>query len=227
MARLCMRAEALVREMFPLAGRWASRTQDPRTTHTVALWQRVVGSMDYVLSVRNPVEVVESLRTKLTTRRPEELYGTWLQGHWLAMRLTEGERRCFVFYEDWLADPGGTARRLAGFLGAEPGPADPIDGLFDDRLHRRRAEPAPWRRRVPMEAVALHLLLRALATAESGGARDATALHAVASPLDADVRLGIALVAERERIAAKRRAIEGGWAGARALRCSRSSWLRD
>lgn len=206
------RAADTAAALFAGDRRWGFK--DTRTLHTMPLWRRVIGPMDYVICVRHPVEVVRSLGTMLPDRTENELYGRWVHGNCLALRGTSGERRTFVFYDDWSVDPIGVAGRLNAFLEGHDAALDEdvqaeIRAFFDGSLHRRRADPtALGSPDVPVEAAALHLLLRALAAGEASGAPEATALQAVASRLDSGVSLESALAAERQESLSERRALD-------------------
>jgi hypothetical protein len=206
------RAAALVAEKFPPGARIAFK--DTRTLHTLPLWRGVVGPMDYLLCVRNPVEVVDSLRPQLADLTRGQLFAVWLRGTASALRATQGERRLVLPYEDWFEDALGVARRLAGFVHGSPDAltddaAARILGFFDARLRTRDGGTASLARDdVPAEVAAQHFLLRDLARAEAAGTEDAGALQAAASRLGGELRLQHVLAGEHRRAQAAARELE-------------------
>lgn len=173
MAPLRERAAALVEELFGDAPRWGFK--DPRTVFTLPLWRAAVGEMDYVICVRHPREVVASLHGAYVEPGHEALLGLWLEANREALRQTAGARRLVVAYEDWFADRDATARRLAGFLGADltPERRAAVRDAFAPTLRRERADRTPAD--LPPEALALHDLLRVLAAPEGPAASELAA----------------------------------------------------
>jgi hypothetical protein len=203
-----VRAAALLDEAFPRGARIAFK--DTRTVHTLALWRKVAGPMDYLLCVRNPVEVVDSLEPQLPDRTRGELFAVWLRATARALRCTEGQRRLVLPYEDWFLDPLAVARRLAAFVYGSPDAltdeaAAGILDFFDAGLRTRTGGTASLTADdVPAEVGAQHFLLRALARAEAEGSEDAAALQAVAARLEWGLRLGELAAAQRRAEVAER-----------------------
>ena len=215
------RAAALLAESFGPGRRMAFK--DTRTVHTLALWRQVAGPMDYVICVRNPREVVDSLSRMLPLRGAADLYGVWLKANARALRQTAGERRLVLPYEAWFADPEAVARRLAAFVGAddEPATVQRIAGFFDRGLQSQRSGAAQLvAADVPVEAAAMHFLLRALAGAEG---EDAAAVGEVAARLGDGLHLESALLGERDRAAAEREQL----AAERDALAGDRTWLRE
>jgi hypothetical protein len=182
------RISDLVDRYFAGSGRWGFK--DPRTTLTLPLWRSVVGEFDYVVCMRNPLEVVASAEGVSEAFDPVAL---WLYYGCEALRLTAGRRRIFVFYEEWLDGADRVTRRLGQFLhGPDWTPGEDARGRaaaeWDPSLRRRRATDLELAERVdvPVEARTLHFVSRALAEAERMGDERARALQAFAAALDED-----------------------------------------
>jgi hypothetical protein len=195
----------LVARQFGRGLRWGFK--DPRTAMTVPLWRAALGEFDYIICVRNPLEVAASLEPVVPAGIAR--IDLWLTYMCEALRHTAGRRRAFVFYEDWFADPMAVSRRLAVFLHGTP---ELMDGAAQERI-RDFFEPALRRQRVedltlaehagvPVAARALHLLMRCLAAAEENGTDQAPALQAVASALDDHIAVARAHAEDRNRLAA-------------------------
>jgi hypothetical protein len=174
----------LVARHFGGAARWGFK--DPRTTLTLPLWRRAVGEFDHVICLRNPLETVASAGNGLPPGA--DPVAIWTTYTCEALRLTEGRRRTFVFYEDWSIDPVAVARGLARFLGiADDSEAAPPGAAFDADLHREHAGELELAARgdIPFAARALHFLVRDLARAEASGEADrAAALQRLATSLE-------------------------------------------
>jgi hypothetical protein len=158
---------------------------------TLPIWRAVVGELDYVVCLRNPLEVRASADGALPPEVSE--IDLWLRYSCEALRLTAGRRRTFVFYEEWIEDAGGVVGRLASFL-AVPAAADGATAgaaaEWNPALRRRQATDLDLASAdgVAIEARALHFLVRTLAYAErAGDERRAVALQAVAAALDENV----------------------------------------
>jgi hypothetical protein len=187
MAVFRARIADLVKRHFAGSARWGFK--DPRTTLTLPVWRLIAGEFDYVICLRNPLEVMSSADGALP-REVDEV-GLWLHYGCEALRLTAGRRRTFVFYEEWMDDPLGVSRRLGCFVHGLNGAEDDhmmerAAAEWDPDLRHERADDLELARRddVAVEARALHFLIRALADAERNDDEHARALNAVASALD-------------------------------------------
>ena len=121
-AALRERGRKLIHESFRKAKLWGWK--DPRTCVTLPFWQQLLPPMHYVICMRNPIDVAQSL---------EDVYAQGLAGKavlsfenganlWLAymsavLRHTTGKLRLFVFYEDMMHDWKKETQRLSTFLG--------------------------------------------------------------------------------------------------------------
>ena len=148
-------ARAALRSLFDGRGRWG--WEDPRTSLTLPFWLELTGPMDYVVCVRNPVAVANSLEHRYArgagrlralssrTYRRRNWYELWLRYTRDALRATEGGRRTIVVYEHCHSDPEGVVERLRAFVGSPaPSGEDPLLALV--RADLRRSRDSPTRR---------------------------------------------------------------------------------
>lgn len=165
--------------------RWGFK--HPLTTLTLPLWRSVLGAFDFVICLRNPLESIASVGEDPGSPG-DDLIGIWTRFTCEALRLTAGERRAFIFYEDWQRDPEAVGGELVRFVDGttDPGAASRIAALFDPELHRERAGDLELAERddLPLVARALHFLVRDLAAAERSGHDSAQALQAMAERMD-------------------------------------------
>jgi len=92
--------------------------KDPRSCLVLPFWQKLLPGMEYVICVRNPQNVADSLVTGQWAASYNEAYWIWHTYTSNIIRHTAGRRRIFVFYEDFMGnDPMAAIRRLARFLG--------------------------------------------------------------------------------------------------------------
>lgn len=108
------RARELIRTEFGLSPLWGWK--DPRTCLTLPFWMQFLDPMSYIICLRNPVDVGRSLQMR-DGFAPEKSLNLWLLYIEAALVHTAGQRRLFLFYEDFMADRSEELRRLAAFLG--------------------------------------------------------------------------------------------------------------
>jgi hypothetical protein len=159
------RARALVDEHFDDGGRWGWK--DPRFSITLPFWRRLVGSMTYVVCVRDPHAVAASLAARDAGEHPvAESLALWLTYTASALSHTGGQRRLTLMYEDWFERPDVQFDRLARFVcGTEPPPEgweERAREFLDGRLrhHESRAESSGAEGGTPPEVAAAYALLR-------------------------------------------------------------------
>lgn len=163
LADLRQRARALIQSDFGRSPWWAWK--DPRTCLTIPFWQQLLPPVDYVLCLRDPLGVAQSLhrRDGFTIEKGGRLWLTYTAS---ALRWTSNRRRLLVFYEDVMRDCGGELERIASFLDRPVTAAtrDQVrEFLAEDLFHHRPSvtgsvdEPA-----VEFPAKSLYLTLRAL-----------------------------------------------------------------
>jgi hypothetical protein len=157
-------ARRLLVEHFAAAPLWGWK--DPRTCLTLPFWQDLIGTMRYVLCLRNPCAVVASLgrRNGISSARAERL---WLTHVGSSLAHTSGQPRLFVFYEDMIDDVAPELKRLNAFIGGPERQDDPriparvAEFLETDLCHHRMsiAELA-GDRRISFATKSLYLALR-------------------------------------------------------------------
>jgi hypothetical protein len=148
------------------AGQQVWGWKDPRSCLTLPFWQDLVGEMRYVICLRNPCAIAESLlqRNGLHFPHAEQL---WLAYTHAALAHTAAHPRLLVFYEDLLDDWRPQLRRLAAFLGTPERAEEPliqaaVEGFIDRELwhHRQRPESAIVSPRLSLAAKSLYSLVR-------------------------------------------------------------------
>ena len=174
-------ASALIAHQFAATPTWGWK--DPRTCLTLPFWQRIVGPMDYVVCLRDPVSVAASLeaRNGMTAAHAERLWLAYVQA---SLAHTSGGRRLLVFYEDVMADWRSELGRMASFLGSPARADDPrvisdVATFVDRELCHHRVSPGALAadEGVSFVAKGLYLALRAYAPRApmGSGATDARA----------------------------------------------------
>lgn len=149
------------------AGQQAWGWKDPRTCLTLSFWRTLVAPSDYVLCVRNPLEVIHSLqrRDKLSMEQAASL---WLTYTAAMFQQTSDSRRIVIFYEDLLANPQQQIARLAHFIGRPelleaPEQMEALLAAVGGDLQHYRATPLEVidTTSIPFAARALYATLRA------------------------------------------------------------------
>jgi hypothetical protein len=170
------RASHVVDELRASGRHWGFK--DPRTVVTLPFWRRVIGVMDYVICVRRPEAFIRSVQAlPLPEAEPHATAKLWLDMNIAALRQTVGERRAFVFYDEWFEDPRKVAWRLAAFIHGDasevaPDSVDAVDAFVDRTLRRADATVgAPLPAASELEAVYAHLRRIAVHNSENDDAR--------------------------------------------------------
>ncbi len=92
--------------------------KDPRCCLVMPFWQNLLPEINYIICIRNPSDVANSLVSRQWVSSYREAYYAWHMYTSNIIRHTSGKRRIFVFYEDFMgSDPLAAIRRLARFLG--------------------------------------------------------------------------------------------------------------
>ncbi len=99
---------------FSKSPRWGWK--DPRTTILLPFWKSLIPNLKFVICVRSPLEVAQSLakRDKITISQGAYLWNYYMRA---AIRDTEGCPRIFTFYEDFFNNASGEINRLVKFCG--------------------------------------------------------------------------------------------------------------
>ncbi len=94
--------------------------KNPRTAVLLPFWSQVFDRLGltprYVVSVRNPADVVESLRSRDGMSDSEGLF-MWLTHYMNICRGTSPDTRMFVSFDSMIEGPGEVLDRLAAFVG--------------------------------------------------------------------------------------------------------------
>lgn len=93
--------------------------KDPRLCRLLAFWQEVLkqagGSVAYLLAIRNPVSVADSLQKRDGMDRTQS-YLLWLTHTLNSVSLTKGQKRVVVNYDRLIKAPEEQVRRMADRL---------------------------------------------------------------------------------------------------------------
>jgi hypothetical protein len=171
--------------------------KDPRIAVLTPFWDRALReagyTTHYVIMVRNPLEVAESLRTRDSFPREKSLL-LWSSYMIAADRDTRDKDRIFISYDQLLTDWRAVRNRIERSAGI-PFPrntttaANEIDRHLDDRLrhHRAAAEDVVSRSDVPEEVQILYrIFLGACEGAEIDRSK-VDEIHAELSKMDSFV----------------------------------------
>ncbi len=180
---------SILRREFVGSPLWA--VKDPRLCRLLPLWRglfaEVAAEPRFVLVVRHPSEVAASLATRdqLPASKSHLLY---LEHLLSAERLTRGQPRVFVTYDQLLSDGVGTARRVGSALGITwpVAPAAAGSGGFLRRsLRHERARGGPPLSEDLSPLPRATQCYWAMAEAAAGGPDPGPALDSVAEALRA------------------------------------------
>jgi len=115
---ISLKAEKLLRKKFEENKLWGFK--DPRTARLLPFWQSVfkqIGcDVSYVIAVRNPISIAESLR-KRNGFDVEKTFYLWLEHLIPAIVKTKGAKRVVVDYDRLLNNPRFELLRVAQALG--------------------------------------------------------------------------------------------------------------
>ena len=121
-------ADAATAALAPLRQheRWGFK--DPRTCLTAAYWLDLEPELRFVLCIRHPIEVAQSLK-----RRNQSSYSLglalWERYYATLLELVPSERIIVTHYDTFFTDPVGEVERLCEFVGLEPTPPRVLDEL--------------------------------------------------------------------------------------------------
>lgn len=108
------RAHSVIQADFGGADIWGWK--DPRTCLTLPFWKSIEPPTGYVICVRHPVEVAQSLERRNDFPFEQGIY-LWLAYLKSSLEHTANERRSLVFYEHLMGNWKCEVRRLSQFLG--------------------------------------------------------------------------------------------------------------
>ncbi|WP_373004284.1 sulfotransferase family protein [Hyphomonas sp.] len=153
--------------------------KDPRTAVLLPFWQCVLSDLElepqYVIAVRNPLEISESLRKRDGFDQTKNLL-LWLTHMYSAVQLTDGAQRVFVGYQQVIADPLGQLSRICEALGLTAPSLESAaykeyaDEFLDGSLNHNRISPNELARceSIPDVFPAFYQLLNEWADADDG-----------------------------------------------------------
>jgi len=161
LAALRAKAESLIGS-FPGGRTWGWK--EPRTTILLPFWRSIVKVLRFVICVRSPLDVAQSLASR--NRMPLE-HGIYLWGRYLdaAIRDTEGCTRQVIFYDDFFDSNGAAVGRLMQFCGLKPTrerPGFERDIRSSLRHHQSETVELLQSPAVPLRSKLLYLGIRAL-----------------------------------------------------------------
>lgn len=106
-------AREFIEAEFDKARAWGWK--DPRTCLTLPFWQQILPPIKYVIFLRNPLDVAQSLHVRdgFAFEKGINLWLIHLRG---ALVHTVGQPRIFVLYEQLLRDTAPQIQRLSGFV---------------------------------------------------------------------------------------------------------------
>lgn len=172
------RARRLLADCFGGSELWGWK--DPRVSLTTAFWRGLVPDLRFVVCLRNPVDVANSLSPSgrrsdepfyYARRAPkwERALTLWMAYVSSALENTRGCRRLLAFYDDYFEDRRAAVERLARFVEVEaPAPGSAAERAIDEfldpalRHHRTAAEQVLRDRRVPAEVAGLYAEIESL-----------------------------------------------------------------
>ncbi|MBF8254080.1 MAG: Sulfotransferase family [Deltaproteobacteria bacterium] len=142
--------------------------KEPRTTILLSFWKSIVPNVRFVICVRSPLEVAESLakRDRIPVERGVFLWHRYTRA---AIEGTEDCPRMLIFYDDFFTDTAAEFVRLIDFCGL-PRPSDLsiLETEIRGELRHHRSEVAELlgSASVPAEHKIMYLGLRALSGRE-------------------------------------------------------------
>ncbi len=90
--------------------------KDTRNCLTLPFWQNILPSIDYVICIRNPIDVAQSLVNRKWVETYPKAFDLWMNYTYELLRNTAGKRRHIVFYEDMMTNWDVELKRFAKFL---------------------------------------------------------------------------------------------------------------
>ena len=117
-SRIKLKASELISRKLEENTIWGFK--DPRTSRFLPFWKEVFSSVGcdvgYVIALRNPVSIVDSL-SKRNKTPAEKTYLLWLQHMLPSLQITEGASRVVVDYDEFMDSPYDQMKRVGQRLG--------------------------------------------------------------------------------------------------------------
>lgn len=169
-ADIRQQTQDFLRREFPPSRHWGWK--DPRTCLTAPVWKQLVPNLQFVVCVRNPLDVAHSLHSRDGFSFAKSIQ-LWLQYTTAALTHSIGHPRLLIFYEDCIEHPHTAVERLANFLGqpdvtAQPSSQEAVHEFIDTALqhHRNPVLDVTPETRITVLARALYLALKIYASVE-------------------------------------------------------------
>ena len=99
---------------YPLWG-----IKDPRFAFTLDFWQGLIRDARYIICIRNPYEVAESLRVRQGFARDDSL-SLWAQHYLWLDQMTQPAQRLVIHYSDLVEQGPASIMRMVDWLGLQP-----------------------------------------------------------------------------------------------------------
>lgn len=133
------KAKLLVETKFGKSHAWGWK--DPRTSLLIPFWRQIFQPTHYIIPIRNPLAVAESLlrRNGIAIRHGSEL---WFLHMASAIFHTRGFKRKFVFFENASQSPLQFDRELAEFLSIDDAASGAAAGpeFADTLVHHKQTD---------------------------------------------------------------------------------------
>lgn len=139
-----MRARRIIRDQFAKSALWGWK--DPRTCLTLPFWQHLLPPLSYVVCLRHPMDVADSLQHRNGFSIEKGIY-LWLLYNKAILLNTRRDSRLVVLYERLVTDTQVETERLSKQLGmaerANQGwVKDEVNAFVDRELrHHGRRQP--------------------------------------------------------------------------------------
>lgn len=166
--------------------------KDPRTSRLMRLWRPILTKLkvrpQIVITVRNPLEVADSLRNRDGWDEHRALV-VWMRYMLSAERSTRDLSRCFIKYDQLLSDWRTVIQKISDQLGTsllrrKPATDAKIDKFIRKDLRHNSRSDAELQHRLDI-ADCVKRAYQCFSVAADGGRIDYTALDAIAEALDA------------------------------------------
>ena len=120
---LRQKALAIIDDDFGDAKLWGWK--DPRACLILPFWQQLIPNMQYVICLRNPVDVALSLKQRDGFTIDQSL-NLWLQYTATALKSSSGKPRSIIFYDEVLEKAEYAKRLLCRVIGNDFPPQDTL-----------------------------------------------------------------------------------------------------
>lgn len=113
---LYKKAQALIDKMNQESNVWGFK--DPRTCLTLPFWQKIIPDMKYIILIRNPKEVADSLykRNGINISDGLLLYLSYWNS---ILKYTNKENRCFALFDNYFSDWETELKKILDCAGLE------------------------------------------------------------------------------------------------------------